>query len=101
MDDVLIKIVLAVVLLAIPLLQRLANARQTHGYDVLVPSHELKQEELLALMGTNQLQVLEKTLSKSAAGINYVWQAYGKPDDHQAAMLALMEQDEIEAFQVV
>ena len=95
------SVLVLIVLLEIPMLQILANARETLVYDVLVPSHELKQEELLALMGTNQLQVLEKTLSKSAAGINYVWQAYGKPDDHQAAMLALMEQDEIEAFQVV
>lgn len=94
-------VLVLIVLLVIPMLQILANARETLVYDVLVPSHELRQEELLALMEANQLQVSEKTLSKSAAGINYVWQAYGKPDDHQAAMLALMEQDEIEAFRVV
>lgn len=40
-------------------------------------------------------------MSKSASGINYVWQAYGKPDDRQAAMLAMMEEGDIEAFRTV
>jgi len=40
-------------------------------------------------------------MSRSASSINYVWQAYGKPDDCQAAMLAMMEEGDIEAFRTI
>jgi hypothetical protein len=86
------------VLWAVPLLQRLTHARQTLSYEVFIPLLEPKYEELIAVMGDNNLKISKNTMSKSASGINYVWQAYGKPDDHQAAMLVLMEEDDIKEF---
>ena len=40
-------------------------------------------------------------MSKSEAGIDYVWRAYGNPADHEAAMLVLMTQEDVKEVQVV
>ena len=53
------SVLVLIVLLVIPMLQILANARETLVYDVLVPSHELKQEELLALMGQDEIEAFQ------------------------------------------
>ena len=90
-----------IVLWVIPLLQRLTNARQTVSYEVFIPLLEPKYEALLAVISSNNLHISKSTMSKRATGINYVWQAFGKPDDHQAAMLALMAEDEVTEFRVV
>ena len=90
-----------IVLWGIPLLQNLTNARQTLTYDVLGPLSEPMYEDLLTVMKENSLMVSKNTMSKSASGINYVWQAYGKPDDHQAVMLALMDQEDVKEFRIV
>ena len=93
-------VLVLIVLWAIPLFQRLTNARQTVSYEVSVSLDERKYKDLLVIMKSNGLQVSKSTMSKSATGINYLWQAYGKPEDHQAAMLALMEQEEVREFRV-
>lgn len=49
----------------------------------------------------NDLKISNSTMSKSEAGIDYVWRAYGKPTDHEAAMLALMTQEDVKEFCVV
>lgn len=53
------------------------------------------------LMEANDLKISESTMSKSATGIDYVWRAYGKPEDHQAAMIALIARDDVKEFSVV
>ena len=94
-------VLVLIVLWAIPLFQRLTNARQTVSYEVSVPLDERKYKDLLAIMKSNRLQVSKSTMSKSESGINYLWQAYGKPEDHQAAMLALMDQEDVREFRVI
>lgn len=89
------------VLWAIPLLQNHIRARQNLTYEVMISSPDLKYEELLALMKRNNLQVSQGTMSKSAAGISYLWQAYGKPSDHEAVMLTLLEMEDVQEFQVL
>jgi uncharacterized membrane protein YhiD involved in acid resistance len=88
------------VLWAIPLFQRLTNARQTLSYEVLIPQQEPKYEELLALMRESNLNVAKSTMSKNASGIKYAWQAYGKPADHETAELALMGLEDVVEFRV-
>jgi putative Mg2+ transporter-C (MgtC) family protein len=94
-------VLVLIVLWAIPLFQRLTNARQTVSYEVSVSLDERKYKDFLAIMKSNRLQVSKSTMSKSASGINYLWQAYGKPEDHQAAMLALMDQEDVKEFRVI
>jgi putative Mg2+ transporter-C (MgtC) family protein len=89
------------VLWAIPLFQRLTNARQTLSYEVMIPEQEPKHEEIVALLLAKNLSISNSKMSKSPSGINYVWQAYGKPADHQEAMLALMNQVNITEVRVV
>lgn len=90
-----------IVLWAIPLLQQLTNARQNLVYDVLIPSQESRHEEFQALMKANGLQISNSTISKNASGIKYTWQAYGKPNDHQAVMMSLLDNEDVEEFRVV
>ena len=90
-----------IVLWAIPIFQYLTHARQTLTYEVLIPQHEPKYDDLFALMKKNDLKVSNSTMSKSEAGIDYVWRAYGKPADHEAAMLLLMAQEDVKEFRVV
>lgn len=90
-----------IVLWAIPIILRLSNARQTVTYEVLVALHEPNYKDLLEIMQSNRLQVSKSTMSKSAAGINYKWQAYGKPDGHYAAMMAFMDQEAVREFRVI
>jgi putative Mg2+ transporter-C (MgtC) family protein len=94
-------ILVLIVLWAIPLLQRLTHARQTLSYEVFIPLLEPKYKELFTIMGQNNLKISKNTMSKSASGINYVWQAYGKPDEHKAAMLALMAEVDVKEFRTV
>jgi putative Mg2+ transporter-C (MgtC) family protein len=89
------------VLWAIPLLQRLTSARQTLTYDVLISSPEQKHKDLLAILKSNRLRVTKSTVSKSSSGLNYVFRAYGKPDDHQEAMSAFVAQEAVEEFRTV
>lgn len=89
------------VLWAIPMLQHLTNARQTLSYEVLIPLQEPRHEVLLAMMREHNLRISNSTMSKDASGINYVWQAYGKAADHQAATLALMGQEDVVELRVV
>ncbi|UCC54274.1 MAG: hypothetical protein JSV68_09945, partial [Anaerolineaceae bacterium] len=90
-----------IVLWAIPYFQRLTNARQTLSYEVFIPLLEPKYEDLFAVMRANNLKVSKNAMSKSETGINYVWQAYGKPDSHRSAMLALMEKEDVKEFRAV
>ncbi len=94
-------VLVLIVLWAIPLLQRLTNARQTLTYEVLISLPEQKHKDLLAIMKVNRLHVTKSTISKNSSGLNYVLQAYGKPDDHQGAMLALIDQEAVEEFRIV
>ena len=89
------------VLWAIPLLQHLTNARQTLMYEVLGTLSKPQYEVLTAVMTENSLSISKSTMSKGGSGISYVWQAYGKPVDHQAAMLALMAQEDVKEFRIV
>jgi len=89
------------VLWAIPLSQTYLNARQTVTYEVLVSLSEQNHDGLLELMHVNHLNISKSTMSKDAIGIHYAWQAYGKPDDHEAAMLALMAQSDVIEFRAV
>ena len=86
------------VLWAVPLLQRLTNARQTLTYEVLRPLSESKYDDLVAVMSENSLTVSKSSMSKGESGVSYVWQAYGKPANHEAAMLTLMNQEDIIEF---
>ncbi|NCF64694.1 MAG: MgtC/SapB family protein [Chloroflexi bacterium] len=94
-------VLVLIVLWAIPYLQRLTNARQTLSYEVFIPLLEPKYEDLFAVMRANNLKVSKNAMSKSETGINYVWQAYGKPDSHRSAMLALMEKEDVKEFRAV
>lgn len=94
-------VLVLIVLWGIPMLQQLSNARQTLSYEVLIPAQEPRYEELQALMKDNNLRVFKSSLSKSSSGINYSWQAYGKPNDHQAAMMSLLDNEDVKEFQVV
>jgi putative Mg2+ transporter-C (MgtC) family protein len=94
-------VLVLIVLWAIPYLQRLTNARQTLSHEVFIPLLEPKYEDLFAVMRANNLKVSKNAMSKSETGINYVWQAYGKPDSHRSAMLALMEKEDVKEFRAV
>lgn len=94
-------VLVLIVLWAIPYFQRLTNARQTLSYEVFIPLLEPKYEDLFAVMRANNLKVSKNAMSKSETGINYVWQAYGKPDSHRSAMLALMEKEDVKEFRAV
>ncbi len=45
-------------------------------------------------MQENGLKVSKNTMSKSEAGLSYTWQVQGKPADHEAAMLALLANED-------
>ena len=94
-------VMVLLVLWAIPLLQRLTNARQTLSYEMTVPVDKDRHEEFLAIMETNNLNVSKSTMSKSGSVVNYAWRAYGKPDDHQAAMSALIAEEEVQEFRTI
>ena len=94
-------VMVLLVLWAIPLLQRLTNARQSLSYEVTVPVDKDRHEEFLAIMETNHLNVSKSTMSKSGSVVNYVWRAYGKPADHQAAMLALIAEEDVQEFRAM
>jgi len=94
-------VLVLLVLWAIPLFQRLTNARQTLAYEVLMPDQEPKYEGILSIMDEYSLSVSKSTMSKSPDGFSYAWQAYGKPADHQSAMLALMGQEDVVELRVI
>lgn len=91
-------VLVLLVLWAIPLLQRLTNARQTLTYSVVGNRSGSNYEDLLSVMNEHKLTVSKSTMSKDESGINYVWQAYGKPDNHRAAMQTLMNREDIMEF---
>lgn len=62
-------VLVLLVLWAIPLLQRLTQARQTLSYDVLVPLDDNNHEALYAIMTENKLTVTDRTMSKEMGGI--------------------------------
>ena len=70
-------------------------------YEVLGTLSKPQYEVLTAVMTENSLSISKSSMSKSGSGISYVWQAYGKPVDHQAAMLALMAQEDVKEFRIV
>ena len=86
------------VLWPIQYLQRLTNARETLTYEVLRPLSALKYEDLMAVMREHSLTVSRNTMTKNESSISYVWRAYGKPADHEAAMMTLMNQENIIEF---
>ena len=90
-----------IVLWAIPMLKQLTNARQTLAYEIVVLAQDPQYEELQRLMKANNLYISKSTISRSATGINYVWQVYGKPNDHQSAMRALLDHEDIKEFRVI
>ena len=90
-----------IVVWANPLYQYLTHTRQTWTYEVLIPQHEPRHDDLLALMKKNDLKVSNRSMSKSEAGIEYAWKAYGKPADHRAAMLLLMTHEDVKEFRVI
>ncbi len=91
-------VLVLLVLWAIPLLQRLTNARQTLTYSVVGNGSGLNYEDFLSVMKEHRLTVSKSTMSKDESGVNYVWQAYGKPDNHRAAMQTLMNREDIIEF---
>ncbi len=87
-----------IVLWAIPLLQHLTKARQTLTYDVLTPLQVEKYQDLRNILTTHSLQVTQSTMAKEKNSIRYLWQAYGRPESHAAAMQALMDEDYVQEF---
>jgi len=94
-------VLVLIVLWAVPLYQKFTNARQTLVYDVLVPPNNKKHKELMVIMKENDLAVSSNKMSKRVSGTNYSWRAYGKPADHQAAMRALMAEEDVIEFSAV
>ena len=89
------------VLWAIPLLQRLTNARQTLTYEVLGQVEEKKYQALHDIFSAYKLKITKSTISKEKTGIRYFWRAYGRPDDHTAAMVAFLAEEDVQEFRVL
>ena len=87
-----------IVLWAIPLLQRLTKARQTLTYEVLTLVEVEKHRELQMILQAHNLQVSKSTMAKEKNSVRYLWLAYGKPDNHAAAMQTFMDQDFVQEF---
>lgn len=79
------------VLWFVPYLMRLSHARRTLTYNVLGPPEEMVYAEFSAIMEANRLQVTDSTKGREPEGIRYIWRAHGRPADHDAAMMALMQ----------
>ena len=92
------SVLVLLVLWAIPLLQRLTNARETLTYNVLTPLQMDKYRDLQEILKTHGLQVTQSTMDKEKDGIRYLWQAYGKPERHIAAMQAIIDKDYVQEF---
>jgi predicted metal-dependent hydrolase len=60
-----------------------------------------KNRELYGILKDHDLRVAQSTLSKEKEGIKYIWRAYGKPDDHTSAMLALVTEEDVQEFRVI
>jgi len=94
-------VLVLIVLWAIPYLQNLTNARQTLTYEVVVPRLEPKHDALMTVIRENHLKITMSTMSKDASGISCGWTAHGKADEHQAATLVLLNQEDITEFRMV
>jgi putative Mg2+ transporter-C (MgtC) family protein len=90
-----------VVLWAIPRFQQLTQARKTYTYEAVCPPDEKKFDELHAVLKGNGLQVTQGTMSKKDEQMTYVWRAYGKPKDHEAAMLSFLADGDVHEFHVL
>jgi putative Mg2+ transporter-C (MgtC) family protein len=90
-----------IVLWAIPLLQRLTRARQTLTYEVRTPARADQHRKLQDILKAHQLQVSQSTMAKDEGGMKYLWQAYGKPESHRAAMQAFMDEEDVQEFRAI
>jgi hypothetical protein len=40
-------------------------------------------------------------MAKDEGGMKYLWQAYGKPESHRAAMQAFMDEEDVQEFRAI
>ncbi len=93
-------LVLAVLWLVPKLLQS-SRVRQTLTYEVLGPPGEMIYADLIAVMEADRLHVANGTKGKELDGFRYTWRAYGRPADHDAAALTLMQNEKVREFRAV
>ncbi len=89
-----------IVLWAIPRLQQLARASQSHTYEVTCSADKTRHDDILNLLQSNGLQITRATMAKEGNRLKYIWAANGKPESHTATMLALLDDPDIYDFHV-
>ncbi len=92
--------VMLAILWAIPVIRRLANARETLTYEIITPINVGKYDHLLELLENNTLRLTQENLSKDGDRMTCHWRVYGTHGNHKRVMVALLSDPEIDSCHI-